>query len=459
MEACQQKRRCLNSLSIFSIFTIGIVGFFMFSTFASADDSALDNSTLENNTSGNSIAGTNLSINNIGTLYNSTSGTYTFASGTVSTSSRLKASYVTELQSVVSDKYARCAAGGSFSTIYGTTAVASGKIMRGVHINELRTAIRKLLGGGTAVTGTISGGNATITQAQVTAGGITLNNPIVFHDDNGSGLPAGSIIRATHITDIQNALNSIQCPSSSCPLPIANATLCTGEENVDGTSSIVSSLSACTPATSTCQYYCNSCFVKLFNTCAAKTCNPSCIGSLAQTGACDSSTGNCTSIDCSISGQVCSGGNCCPTGEAWDVASSSCITASCQGSTPPVANSVACPTVTLTGNTQNSLSNPTACAGQATCANPCDGTTACQYTCQAGYVLGCSCTPTTCAALGLSCGSVSDGCGGTLNCGSCATYCPAGYVYQGNYCPTGYYMSGGSCPSGTMCNTSVGACS
>ncbi|HEX9296626.1 MAG TPA: hypothetical protein VF881_12350, partial [Polyangiaceae bacterium] len=30
-----------------------------------------------------------------------------------------------------------------------------------------------------------------------------------------------------------------------------------------------------------------------------------------------------------------------------------------------------------------------------------------------------SCTPTTCSALGKNCGSVSDGCGGTLNCGTC----------------------------------------
>lgn len=31
-----------------------------------------------------------------------------------------------------------------------------------------------------------------------------------------------------------------------------------------------------------------------------------------------------------------------------------------------------------------------------------------------------SCAPTTCAASGASCGSLSDGCGGTLDCGSCA---------------------------------------
>jgi len=32
-----------------------------------------------------------------------------------------------------------------------------------------------------------------------------------------------------------------------------------------------------------------------------------------------------------------------------------------------------------------------------------------------------SCTPTTCSALGKNCGSVSNGCGGTLNCGTCTS--------------------------------------
>src|SRR5207302_949588 len=31
------------------------------------------------------------------------------------------------------------------------------------------------------------------------------------------------------------------------------------------------------------------------------------------------------------------------------------------------------------------------------------------------------CTPTTCSAQGKNCGSLSDGCGGTLSCGSCSS--------------------------------------
>src|SRR5947208_12562240 len=32
---------------------------------------------------------------------------------------------------------------------------------------------------------------------------------------------------------------------------------------------------------------------------------------------------------------------------------------------------------------------------------------------------GTCCTPTTCAAVGANCGMIADGCGGTLNCGTC----------------------------------------
>jgi chitodextrinase len=43
-------------------------------------------------------------------------------------------------------------------------------------------------------------------------------------------------------------------------------------------------------------------------------------------------------------------------------------------------------------------------------------------------VCGTACTPATCSSLGDNCGSVSDGCGGTLNCGSCTApqYCGGG---------------------------------
>ena len=49
---------------------------------------------------------------------------------------------------------------------------------------------------------------------------------------------------------------------------------------------------------------------------------------------------------------------------------------------------------------------------------------------------GAPCTPTTCSALGYTCGSNADGCGGTLDCGTCtgANYCGGGGFSQ---CGTG----------------------
>lgn len=47
-----------------------------------------------------------------------------------------------------------------------------------------------------------------------------------------------------------------------------------------------------------------------------------------------------------------------------------------------------------------------------------------------------SCVPTTCAALGKNCGSISDGCGGTLSCGTCATGMTCGGGGTANVCGT-----------------------
>jgi hypothetical protein len=55
------------------------------------------------------------------------------------------------------------------------------------------------------------------------------------------------------------------------------------------------------------------------------------------------------------------------------------------------------------------------------------------------------CTPTTCAAQGKTCGDVADGCGGTLNCGTCAT----GQVCNGGAC----ICTSASCPTGCCAGT------
>jgi hypothetical protein len=86
-----------------------------------------------------------------------------------------------------------------------------------------------------------------------------------------------------------------------------------------------------------------------------------------------------------------------------------------------------------------------------------------------GYLLSAelidpTCVPTTCALAGKQCGSAGDGCGGTLDCGGCATgqVCAANLCCQpAAACPTGACgtmadgcgatLECGSCASGQVC--------
>src|SRR5262249_53202992 len=54
-----------------------------------------------------------------------------------------------------------------------------------------------------------------------------------------------------------------------------------------------------------------------------------------------------------------------------------------------------------------------------------------------------ACVPTTCAAQGKNCGSLANGCGGTLSCGTCAS----GLVCTSNVCctPTTCAAQGKNC--------------
>lgn len=82
--------------------------------------------------------------------------------------------------------------------------------------------------------------------------------------------------------------------------------------------------------------------------------------------------------------------------------------------------------------------------------------------------LACTCTPTTCAAQGKNCGSIPDGCGGTLNCGTCgsnqtctsnvcvASCTPTTCAAQNRQCGTipdgcGGTLTCGTCSTGLEC--------
>ncbi len=107
---------------------------------------------------------------------------------------------------------------------------------------------------------------------------------------------------------------------------------------------------------------------------------------------------------------------------------------------------------------------PTTCAALGkdcgTVSDGCGGTLDCG-TCGPGQVCTSNvcCTPTTCGALGKDCGTVSDGCGGTLTCGTCGT----GQVCASNLCctPTTCGALGKNCgtiPDGCGGTLTCGAC-
>jgi subtilisin family serine protease len=102
--------------------------------------------------------------------------------------------------------------------------------------------------------------------------------------------------------------------------------------------------------------------------------------------------------------------------------------------------------------TQTPACVPTTCSAQGkncgTIPNGCGGTLSCgtcsgNSTCQDNV---CVCTPTTCAAQGKNCGTISNGCGGTLSCGTC----PSGTSCSNNVCVCAPTTCNGRC--GTVSN-------
>lgn len=136
-----------------------------------------------------------------------------------------------------------------------------------------------------------------------------------------------------------------------------------------------------------------------------------------------------------------------------------------------------------------SVVNPGACVPATTCSagavcgtqsNGCGGTISCG-SCGSGYACDGSnscqavCVPDTCAELGAECGSMSDGCSGTLNCGGCGTYqaCDANLCVTtctpttcsalGMQCGTtgdgcGGTLNCGSCAAGYACGANMCSC-
>jgi peptidoglycan/xylan/chitin deacetylase (PgdA/CDA1 family) len=124
----------------------------------------------------------------------------------------------------------------------------------------------------------------------------------------------------------------------------------------------------------------------------------------------------------------------------------------------PVALGGVCTPTTCAAQGKNCGSISDGCGGTLNC-----GTCASGQTCSASNVCQASCAPTTCSAQSKNCGSIPDGCGGTLNCGTCATgqTCSSGNVCQssnGNCTPTVSSYQLGKCNATAVYNGNLYKC-
>ncbi len=174
---------------------------------------------------------------------------------------------------------------------------------------------------------------------------------------------------------------------------------------------------------------------------AAATCNVVCQGTPIQ--ACINGDGccpaGCTSGNDSDCSATCGNGTVDP-GETCD---GNCPTSCNDGNACTVDQLVGSPTqcnVQCSANRINTCRTGDGCC-PAGCSNASDG--------------DCACSPETCETLGYSCGTVSDGCGSTLNCGTCTNgNCNAGICGGG----TGSGSIGDPCSSINDCGPDAGTC-
>lgn len=102
-------------------------------------------------------------------------------------------------------------------------------------------------------------------------------------------------------------------------------------------------------------------------------------------------------------------------------ADSICLNGECRTDWEPSAT---CTPATCSSLGYNCGTWSDGCGGTLNCGS-CSGSQIC-----ASGTCVTTCTPETCSSLGYTCGSASDGCGGTLNCGTCGS----GFICSGNHC-------------------------
>ncbi len=140
-------------------------------------------------------------------------------------------------------------------------------------------------------------------------------------------------------------------------------------------------------------------------------------------------------------GDVCTAGTCAPCGAAGEAC---CTGNACTA--PAICNGGSCcaPVTTCpVGDNCGTVTN--GCGGTLNCGT-CSGA---QQQCVANK---CTCVPTTTCPAGDVCGTVSDGCGGTVNCGTCSG---AQQQCQANKCVC---VPATTCPAGDVCGTVSNGC-
>ena len=151
--------------------------------------------------------------------------------------------------------------------------------------------------------------------------------------------------------------------------------------------------------------------------------------------ACDS--GTCLSNVCPAAVPACVPKTCASLGNVCGSVSDGCGgTLNCGNcSASPVANS----SVVISPNSVTNINNSN-----------------CQdNSCPSGSLPVSTCTPKTCDSLIYNCGTASDGCGGTLQCGTC----PSGQACTNNKCVTSVSQcSNNTCSSGLVCKDGNNCC-
>ncbi len=161
-------------------------------------------------------------------------------------------------------------------------------------------------------------------------------------------------------------------------------------------------------------------------------------GGCVDTDTDENNCGGC-GVRCAT-GETCRGGTCqCGAGSTWEpmctgtdvcCGAAGCLTLGTNANCSTCGDACTLPQTCGGGGASNMCGcTPTTCGDLGfdcgLAPDGCGGTLDCG-TCTGGDSCGgggtanvCGCTPDTCGSLGFDCGSVSDGCGGTLNCGTC----------------------------------------